>query len=112
MTKFRKKPIEVDAFQWMGGPIRPDHPVWAIEASQKPFGTLGSVTFFNVKHTLYPNATDMQLKIWTLEGLAIARPNDWIVRGVKGEIYPERSNIFEATYELILTEREDAGRQV
>jgi len=38
------------------------------------------------------------LEIPTLEGLMLARPGDWIIRGVKGEFYPCRADIFEATY--------------
>lgn len=39
------------------------------------------------------------LKIPTLEGLMIAVENDWIIKGVKGEIYPCKPDIFEASYE-------------
>jgi hypothetical protein len=35
----------------------------------------------------------------TLEGRMTANPNDWIIRGVKGEIYPCKPDIFAATYE-------------
>lgn len=39
------------------------------------------------------------LAIQTLEGQMVARPGDWIIKGVKGEIYPCKPDIFEATYE-------------
>lgn len=39
------------------------------------------------------------LKIWTLEGDHTVSWGDWIIRGVKGELYPCKSDIFEATYE-------------
>ena len=39
------------------------------------------------------------LDIPTLEGLMHASENDWIIRGVKGELYPCKPDIFEATYE-------------
>jgi hypothetical protein len=35
----------------------------------------------------------------TLEGVVVASPGDWIIRGVKGEFYPCKPDIFEATYE-------------
>lgn len=37
-------------------------------------------------------------KIETLEGTMTASPGDWIVKGVKGEIYPVKPDIFEETY--------------
>lgn len=41
------------------------------------------------------------LKIPTLEGTMIANPGDWIITGVKGERYPCKPDIFEATYEPV-----------
>lgn len=40
------------------------------------------------------------LQIPTLEGLMLGVEGDWIIRGVKGELYPCKSDIFEATYEV------------
>lgn len=40
------------------------------------------------------------IKIPTLEGTMIALRDDWIIRGVKGEFYPCKAEIFEATYEI------------
>jgi len=37
----------------------------------------------------------------TLEGKHLVTPNDWIITGVKGEIYPCKPDIFEATYEKV-----------
>lgn len=39
--------------------------------------------------------------IETLEGNMKASPGDWIIKGIKGEIYPCKPDIFEATYELV-----------
>lgn len=39
--------------------------------------------------------------ITTLEGVMLAEHGDWIIKGVKGELYPCKSDIFEATYELV-----------
>ena len=44
------------------------------------------------------------LLIPTLEGLMVARQNDWIIRGIKGELYPCKPDIFEATYEPVREE--------
>jgi hypothetical protein len=42
-----------------------------------------------------------QFLIHTLEGTMAADPGDWIIRGVKGEFYPCKPDIFDATYELV-----------
>jgi hypothetical protein len=41
-----------------------------------------------------------ELKIGTPEGTVSAKGGDWIIRGVKGEFYPCKPDIFEATYEV------------
>lgn len=69
--KFRKKPVVIEATQWFKNG---DHPeVW-------------------IDH----NGTAF---IPTLEGVHIVTPGDWIITGVKGEHYPCKPDIFEATYE-------------
>ena len=44
---------------------------------------------------------DEEIVIDTLEGKMKASPGDWIVKGVNGEIYPVKPDIFEKTYELV-----------
>ncbi|MFA5248417.1 MAG: hypothetical protein WC877_00925 [Dehalococcoidales bacterium] len=45
--------------------------------------------------------TDIAILINTLEGTMIANPGDWIITGIKGEKYPCKSDIFDATYEEV-----------
>ena len=45
--------------------------------------------------------TDVEVKVETLEGVMTANPGDWIITGVKGERYPCKPDIFEATYEVV-----------
>lgn len=45
--------------------------------------------------------TSLRLEIDTLEGTMIANIGDWIVIGIKGEMYPVKPDVFEATYELV-----------
>lgn len=45
--------------------------------------------------------TEVAKEINTLEGLMKAEKGDWIIRGIKGELYPCKDNIFEATYDLV-----------
>lgn len=47
------------------------------------------------------DSANMHLFINTLEGTLTASPGDWIIRGVKGEVYPCKPDIFEQTYEVI-----------
>ena len=42
-----------------------------------------------------------QIVIDTLEGKMFASPSDWIIKGVQGEFYPCKPDIFEATYEVV-----------
>ncbi|WP_218641973.1 PGDYG domain-containing protein [Paenibacillus odorifer] len=85
MTKYRKKPVVIDAFKWTGGPDQTEDPQWIIERIK-----MGQVSFAN--GLMY---------IKTLEGIMEAKPGDYIIRGVKGEIYPCKPDIFEATYESV-----------
>lgn len=77
--KFRKKPVVIEAIQWIG--------FW------DDLGPFKSYASFHL--------SDGVLKIRTLEGDMIASIGDWIIRGVKGEYYPCKPDIFEATYEAI-----------
>jgi len=45
--------------------------------------------------------TQERVEIVTLEGTMVANPGDWIITGVKGERYPCKPDIFEATYEPV-----------
>ncbi|PRS47537.1 hypothetical protein [Bacillus sp. MZGC1] len=44
---------------------------------------------------------DKEMDIETLEGTMKASPGDWIIKGVHGEIYPCKPDIFEKTYEKV-----------
>ena len=98
MAKFRKKPVVVEAMWWNG---RDDGT--GIKAALDFIGNTE-----NLPHA--PNdphkdtgigftPADGCLYIPTLEGTMCATPGDWIIKGVKGEFYPCKSDIFEATYE-------------
>ncbi|MBF6189533.1 hypothetical protein, partial [Nocardia farcinica] len=54
-----------------------------------------------------------EIRIDTLEGIMTATLGDWIIRGIKGEFYPCKSDIFEATYERVAdNERTDSVSEV
>lgn len=86
--KYRKKPVVVEAYEFWNR-VGPDNrPAWLLEAVDS-----GVVTFHQK-----PNGLSY-LTIKTLEGDMRAEFGDWIIQGVKGELYPCKPDIFAATYE-------------
>lgn len=89
MPMFRKRPVVVEAWQWHGDPLRDGDPDWVAEATE-PVVVVG----------LHRMATT-GMNIHTREGTMRARPGDWIIKGVAGEVYPCGADIFAATYEEV-----------
>lgn len=83
MTRFRKKPIVIEAWQWDGIATADARPEWL----RGP--------------TVVANHNEGTLIIKTLEVYLVASQGDWIIRGVKGELYPCKPDIFAATYESV-----------
>lgn len=90
--RFRKKPVEVEAWQWLGSGFEADAPPWLKHYKSRKGGTTSFVT----------QQEDRSLLVPTLEGDHIASVGDWLIQGVKGEVYPCKPDIFEATYEPAL----------
>jgi hypothetical protein len=96
--KFRKKPVEIEAFQ-MTEARRMDNEYWpewlgaAWNGNRDEEGTLQRVDM----DATMPD----QLEVVTLEGNHRVSWGDWIIRGVKGELYPCKPDIFAATYEPV-----------
>lgn len=100
--RFRKKPIEVEAMRLHA------------ETNDDVFLDLNTISHaliagwmlshgfqaFRVAGDKAPHG----MEIKTLEGVMRADPGDWIIRGVQGEFYPCKSDIFEATYEPVSDE--------
>lgn len=93
MGNYRKKPVVVEAVQWNK---HGDHPA------------VRSTSYSEVADELGTSGCSQEPPCWgwealgvidTLEGRHIVTPGDWIVRGVKGEFYPVKPDIFDATYE-------------
>ena len=82
MPKFRKKPV-------------------VIEAWQLPMPESEARCFDNDAHIILKRVFGVvtEAVIATLEGTMVAKPGDWIIRGVKGELYPCKPDIFAATYD-------------
>jgi hypothetical protein len=90
--RFRKKPLVIEAWRWTGDPkiAASSPPEWLVDAINKegaPNTTPGMVMRIGD-----------QLHIATLEGVVVARPGDWVIRGIKGELYPCKPAIFDSTY--------------
>lgn len=100
--KFRKKPVEIEAMR--------------IEADNGNRNADGSESFLDPNRRAIAEVSGWMLgsgfrdfkvhgdgpfgiAIETLEGVMVASPGDWIIRGVQGEFYPCKPDIFEATYE-------------
>ncbi|GAB7024740.1 hypothetical protein [Salidesulfovibrio brasiliensis] len=100
MNQYRKKPIIVEAFQ-MTKERRHDNsewPEWLHKAwVSKPHET-GSVWPEDFPHS---SGTD-RLMIGTLEGSHRVDWDDYIIQGVKGELYPCKPDVFDVTYEAVI----------
>lgn len=88
--KFRKKPIVIEAIQVKEALIQAKNdrrslPSWLREAYHE-----STILFL-----------DDYANIHTLEGWLLGRADDWIIRGVKGELYPCKPDVFEETYEPV-----------
>lgn len=91
-----KKPIEVDAVQFTGGVQTATGIInWILEND-------GVARYHEPIIALGTDKTEEYLSINTLEGAMSAHPGDWIIKGVKGEFYPCKPDIFNETYAEVL----------
>jgi len=88
MAQFRKKPVVVEAYLFENKVGQDTRPVWLMAAVED--GTV----WFEPRNLGRP-----LLRIRTLEGTMSAELGDWIIKGVKGEIYPCKPDIFAETYD-------------
>lgn len=84
MHKYRKKPVEIEAVQWTGD-------------NRDEIWEFCPLSYFN---------TDLEtgmlsLMVQTLEGSMQASIGDYIIKGVKGEFYPCKPDIFDMTYDKV-----------
>jgi hypothetical protein len=87
MQKYRKKPVEIDAFTFE------EFVEYAKENSPAPHHTIE----VGNKHSVI-KANDEKYIIPTLEGVMEFTPQDMLIIGVQGEVYPCKLDIFELTY--------------
>lgn len=93
MPFFRKKPVVIEAVKYTGDNLAQ---VLAFTGKHPRFAEFFPSFGAYAAHV----AADRQVfKVFTLEGVMEASPGDWIIKGVKGEFYPCKPDIFAATYE-------------
>lgn len=90
MPLYRKKPVTIEAVRYVGAgnfdpALKGNLPQWVWDG-------LSSGVLTN-------RGGDLIVK--TLEGEHVCSPNDWLIRGVKGELYPCKPDIFAMTYEAV-----------
>lgn len=90
MSKYMKKPVVIDAIQWDGS--------WGGKAAiERAFPELNTT---HISGHL-PSNTIRQWCIGTLEGYHQVSAGDFVIRGVKGEFYPCKPDIFALTYDKV-----------
>ena len=83
MPRYRRRPVEIEAFKWLGD--WKEAPEWLTQAkAEGKISQRGSVLY-----------------IQTSEGTRVVTLGDYIIRGVQGELYPCKPDIFAVTYEEI-----------
>lgn len=88
VMKYRKKPVEIEAIQFTA-----DADVNEVED--------GLFAWLDAELQDYWYDDENQIVIPTLEGEMRASVGDWIIRGVQGEFYPCKPDIFEQTYDAV-----------
>lgn len=96
--KYRKKPVIVDAIQWTG--YNPTEIKMFI-------GNAGEVFIHDAAWVAGVAHPCVEITIYTLEGNMKASVGDYIIKGVCGELYPCKPEIFEQTYEPVEPEMND-----
>lgn len=91
--KFRKKPVVIEAVQ-LTNEVATDCLI-----NNRSF--FGDLRVYGHWHRETNKIYSAYINISTLEGVMRADLNDWIIKGIKGEFYPCKPDIFEATYERV-----------
>lgn len=97
MPRFRKKPVEIEAVQYSGTPESNREIIDWTRGTKTPAFMDTEVRNCSAEH---PDGFDYPvLRINTLEGAHTVSVGDYVIRGVKGEFYPCKPDIFALTYD-------------
>lgn len=114
IARYRKKPVEIEAMRFGPTPAEGhflsdwmEHNLYPFlignatepETLRYPDQVEGDNSRPDKGHYIDPATGDLMIR--TLEGDMHATPGDWIIRGVQGEFYPCKPDIFAATYEAV-----------
>jgi len=94
--KFRKLPVEIDALQWTGKDL---FAMMTFIEGEKP--NLKTQADRHAWEQYAQIVRDKGLQIHTLEGVMLASIGDFVIKGVSGEFYPCKPDIFKLTYEKV-----------
>ena len=89
--KFCKRPLIIEAIQFNQ---------YTLDEIYEFLNITGKGSFLDCGHGI--DSTDGKFKITTLEGVHVVDIGDWIIKGIKGEFYPCKQDIFYATYKLVI----------
>ena len=89
--RYRKKPVEIEAVQWTGENLE----------EIKAFGESFIFDIIDTAWEVGNGSPYVFMKIKTLEGDMIVSEGDYIIKGISGEFYPCKPDIFKATYEEV-----------
>lgn len=89
MSKYRKKPVVIEAV------------CWTADIDQEPIDWFNTAINRGTIKVINAGTPGVKLEIQTLEGTHTASIGDYIIKGIKGEIYPCKPDIFEATYDKV-----------
>lgn len=115
MSLFRKKPVVIEAVQFTGGEINGVELLkWIAGINAEPTEMGGTVlrlhgnAWWRHREEIRAGNGELaqmfdpeHLEIKTLEGVMRGDVGDWIIKGIKGEFYPCKNDIFEASYEAV-----------
>ena len=92
--KYRKKPVVIEAFRFYVDNM----PDWFMDAVSND-----EVILYNCDHKRY-TIDEAYCRIRTLEGWHWCNGGDYVIKGIKGELYPCKADIFNQTYEEVKTD--------
>jgi hypothetical protein len=98
MARYRKRPVEIEAVQWDG---TADGATRIIDWILANGSTATYICSDPDRCAGTDGDTPHSIAIRTLEGTMRANLGDWIIRGVQGEFYPCKPDVFAATYEAV-----------
>lgn len=93
IRRWRKKPVVIEAVQW-DGTAEGATPIinWILEND-------GTATYYGPGEWDNGETGASYIRVSTLEGRMLVRKDDWVIRGIKGEFYPCKPDIFARIYE-------------